>query len=459
MLGGNTLIKSIHSSNGKFNYKSLEEIENDIHHLGLDIKISENLDLYHQKVKVGDFTLPNALASHPMEGGDANFEGSPTEMSFRKYERIARGGAGLIWIEAVSVCKEGRSNDRELWITEDNWMEFKKLNDHIKKSAKEEFGEDYNPITVIQLNHSGRYCKVDGKPRPIITTHKELLDNKLGISPDYPVVDDEYLDGLQDHFLEAARLSKKAGFDGVDVKACHGYLLGEILSAYEREGKYGGSFENRTRLMTEIVDKIREDKDCEGLLLASRLNLFDAVPYPQGWGVSEGKELEVDLSEPKKLVKILSDKGVQLMSLTMGNPYYIPHINKPYDLGDYVPDEHVIESCNRLISGVGDIQKTFPELTIVGVGYSWFRQFAPYIGAGSLENGMCKVVGFGRISIAYPDFAREILNKEGFRSNKVCISCSKCSELKAKIGTCGCVIRDAEVYLPIYKEMKAKEEK
>ncbi|MBU5436795.1 hypothetical protein KQI42_02175 [Tissierella sp. MSJ-40] len=451
-MAGNT-----YASNGNFKYGHLSELEKDIERLELGIKTSQNLDLFKMRINIGNHIIPNSIASLPMEGGDSTEEGSPTELTYRKYEKIARGGAGLIWIEAVSVTKEGRSNDKQLWITEENWMEFKKLNDLIKLSAKEEFGENHNPITIIQLNHSGRYCKVNGNKNPIIATHKELLDNKLGISDDYPVVTDDYLRGLEGDFLKAARLAKKAEFDGVDIKACHGYLLSELLSAYEREGEYGGKFENRIKLFINVIDKIKEDNDCQGLLLASRLNIYDGLPYPQGWGVSKENGIAMDLEEPKKLISILVEKDVKLISLTMGNPYFIPHINKPYDIGDYVPDENVIISCNRLISGIGDIQNTFPSINFVGVGYSWFRHLAPYVGAGSLENGLCKIIGFGRESISYPNFARDILDNGEMKKNRVCVSCSKCSEMKSKISTCGCVVRDNEVYLPIYKEMKNKE--
>lgn len=449
--------KDTFRSNGNFNYKNIQEFKQDIDKLDLGIKLSDDLDVFKKTITIDGHIIPNSLATHPMEGGDSDEKGSPTELTYRKYKKIARGGSGLIWLEAVSICKEGRSNDKQLWITEDNWRDFKKLNDLIKKSAKEEFGEGFEPKTIIQLNHSGRYCKVNGKRNPIIATHKRVLDEAIGISEDYPLVTDEYLDDLITKYIEAARLSKKAGFDGVDIKACHGYLLSEILSAYNRKGKYGGSFENRTKLIRDIVHKIKTDKECKGLLLSSRLNIYDAVPYPDGWGVSKTEDIEIDLEEPKKLIRLLANDGVKLISITMGNPYFIPHINKPYDMGNYIPDEKVIFSCNRLIKEVGEIQKSIPEVSIVGVGYSWFRQFAHYVGAGSLKEGLCSIVGFGRESIAYSDFARDILQNGEMKLNKVCISCSKCSEMKAKIGTCGCVVRDSKIYLPMYKEMKSSE--
>lgn len=451
------MASNTYQSKGNFKYKYLNDLEKDIRELGLDIKTSHNFELLRKEIRLSNHIIPNSLANLPMEGGDASEEGSPTELTFRKYDRIARGGAGLIWIEAVSVSEEGRSNNKQLMITDENWREFKKLNDEIQSSAKEEFGDDYKPITIFQLNHSGRYCKVNGKSNPIIATHKELLDNKLGISEDYPVVTDDYLRKVEEDFLKAARLVKKAGFDGVDIKACHGYLLSELLSAFEREGEYGGKFENRIKLLVNVIDKIGKDLECEGLILSSRLNLTDTTPYPQGWGMSKDASNNIDLEEPKKLIEILSNKGLELIALTMGNPYFVPHVNKPYDIGNYIPEEEPIMSCNRLINEISKVQKSYPHLNFVGLGYSWFRHLAPYVGAGSLENGLCKVIGFGRESISYPDFAKDILNNGEMVKNKVCISCSKCSEMKSKIGTCGCVIRDAEVYLPMYRKMQEEE--
>lgn len=445
------------SSIGKFQYKSLEELKSDVLDMGLSIHVSHDLSVLGKPVPLKNKVIPNSLASLPMEGGDSDHMGSPTPMTLRKYERIARGGAGLIWVEAVSITEDGRSNDRQLWLREENWESFKAMNDLIKQTARETYGPDFNPITIIQLNHSGRYHKVDGKPHPVIATHKARLDERLGIDSTYPVVTDEYLDSLQQRFLEAARLSWKAGFDGVDIKACHGYLLCELLSAHEREGKYGGSFENRTRMMLDVVDAVKNDPDCQGLMLATRMNIYDAQPYPQGWGVSQKSGSDIDLTEPKQLMQQLLDRGVEIFGLTMGNPYFIPHINKPYDIGTYVPEERPLESCERLIREIGCLQQTFPQAVVVGVGFSWFRQFAAHVAAGSVAQHLCRVAGFGREVIAYPDFARDLLSPQGMDPLKVCISCSKCSELKSKMGTCGCVVRDADVYLPMYKELKTRE--
>jgi 2,4-dienoyl-CoA reductase-like NADH-dependent reductase (Old Yellow Enzyme family) len=437
----------------KFHYKSLHELKEEIKALGIDIKISNNMNLFKEKVLIGEVEIPNSLAIHPMEGGDSTEDGSPTSWTYRKYERMARGGAGLIWIEAVSVVEEGRSNTKQLMITEDNLDKFKELNDLIKNAAREEYGEDFAPLTIVQLNHSGRYSKPYGERKPIIATHNPSLDKSIGVEENYPLVEDDYLEELEDEFIKSAKLCKKAGFSGVDVKACHGYLLSELLSGFTRKGKYGGSYTNRTRFMLNVVDKIKKEVQDDNFIIAARLNLYDGLAYPYGWGVDKEDSNKMDLEEPIRLIKELVSKEVKLINVTMGNPYYIPHVNRPYDIGDYYPKESPLMSSARLIDGAKQIQKRVPEAIVVGVGYSWFREYAPYVAAGSLENGFSKLIGFGRESIAYPDFAKDILKNGGFDKKNVCISCSKCTDLKKAIGTCGCVIRDSKLYLPLYKEV------
>src|SRR5690606_34629762 len=121
-----------------------------------------------------------------------------------------------------------------------------------------------------------------GKPAPVIATRNPSLGRNL--PEDYPVISDDQLEQLEDCFLEAAVLARDIGFDAVDIKACHGYLNSELLSAFTRDGKYGGSFENRTRFLINIVDKIK-DRLGDSLDITLRLNAYDAVPYPYGWGV------------------------------------------------------------------------------------------------------------------------------------------------------------------------------
>lgn len=436
----------------KFNYKSLNDLREDVDRLKVDLPISEDLSILSDSIMIGNRELPNRLTIHPMEGADGTADGKPSELTYRRYERFARGGAGLIWLEASAVVHEGRANPRQLYMCKENKSDFEKLLEKIHKTAELEY--DRSPYTVIQLTHSGRHSRPEGKPAPIIATANPYMDKFL---PDeYKIITDDELKRLEDKFVEAAVLAKEIGFDAVDIKSCHGYLISELLSSFTREGEYGGSFENRTRFLRNVVDKIR-DRLGDSIDITLRLNAYDAIPYPYGFGVSKDDVSQPDLREPIKLLQLLKEKGVKFVNITTGNPYYNPHINRPYDLGPYIPDEHPLEGISRMLNVIREIQGAVPEMIVISTGYSWLRHLGQYVAAGGIKEGWFKMAGFGRQAFAYPDFARDILEGRGMDPKKCCIACSKCTEIMRNGGTTGCVVRDAKHYAPIYIEvMKGK---
>lgn len=433
-----------------FRYKNLDELKQDIKDRGLNIPISYDLDLLRKSLPIGEKIAPNRLAIHPMEGCDGTADGKPSELTLRRYDRFARGGAGLLWVEASAVQFDGRANPRQLYISRENKADFEKLVDTINRGAKEEFGSDFKPYTVLQMTHSGRYSRPYDKPAPIIATKNPYLDKFL--SPNYRIITDGELEKLEDKFVEGAILAKEIGFDGVDIKSCHRYLSSELLSSHTREGKYGGSFENRTRFLLNIVDKIK-DRLGDGIDITVRLNAYDAIPYPYGWGVDKEDFHKPDLTEPIRLIGMLKDRGVRLINITIGNPYYNPHVGRPYDMGPYVPPEHPLDGIDRFLNIIKDVQTAVPDMPIISTGYSWLRDLAPYVAAGGIEDGWFKMAGFGRQAFAYPNFARDIIEKGEMDRKKCCISCSKCTEIMRYDGTTGCVIKDAKVYAPIYKKV------
>jgi 2,4-dienoyl-CoA reductase-like NADH-dependent reductase (Old Yellow Enzyme family) len=411
-----------------FNYTNLDEIIKESEALGLNLSFSEDTSILGEKVKIGDRVIPNSLSFHPMEGCDGNRDGSPSDFTVRRYERFAKGGAGLIWFEAVAVVPEGRANPRQLWINKDNAPEFKKLFNKIMADAHSEYGNQFNPLCIMQLTHSGRFSKPEGKPAPIPACHDPYFDKAHKVDPNLPVITDDELERLEDVFVDAAVLARDAGFHGVDVKCCHRYLNSELLSSFTREGRYGGSFEGRTRFLLNVIDKIKA-KLGNDFIVTTRMNIYDGIPYPYGWGVDREDYRKYDLTEPLKLVGLLRDRGVRLINFTMGTPYYNPHVNRPYDKGEYIPEEQQLEGVARMINGVAEIQKAFPDIAVIGTGYSWLREFSQYLAAGNKKKGNVTLVGYGRESFAYPDFARDILNNGGMKKEKCCIACGKCTEI------------------------------
>lgn len=439
----------------KYKYKSLSDLIKAIKNFNCDIPYTWDLDVLKRPVKLGQKIIPNSIALHPMEGCDAAENGSPDNLTFRRYKRFAQGGAGLIWVEATAVVPEGRANQRQLYICKENVKVFQELQKKIKEVAVANFGSSHTPYTVLQLTHSGRYSRPHGKPAPIIAVENPYLHkDKL----EYKIIKDEELEQLEDYYVHAAELARDAGFDAVDIKCCHGYLISELLSAHTRKGRYGGSFENRTRFLLNIIDKIKARLG-NAIDVTVRINAYDGIPYPYGWGVDKREVSMPDLAEPIALIKRLREKGVILINVSAGNPYYKPHIGRPFDTGAYSPPEEPLKGVLRLLIITKTLQKHEPEAVIVATGLSLLRDFAPPIAAGCIEKGWFKIAGFGRQAFAYPEFPKDIFFNNGMKRDKCCITCSKCTEIMRMGGSAGCVIRDQEVYLNIYKQLKNNQPK
>ena len=398
------------------------------------LPFSSDMSILGQPLTVGTHTFPNRLCIQPMEGADGTFDGTPDELTFRRYRRFAQGGAGLIWIEAVAVVNEGRANPRHLYINKDNVDVFAKLVSDIRETAMREQG--INPILILQATHAGRYSKPHGTQRiPVIARNNPIFEEDTPLSAEYIISDDE-LKRLEEDFIQGSILTRKAGFDGVDIKACHGYLISELLASHTRPGLYGGSFDNRTRFIRNIFEGARAavPKD---FMVTSRMNVYDAYPYPYGFGVTEGQDIEPDLSEAIKLLEILKP---ELINITMGNPYQNSHVNRPGDM----------EGVERMYTLTKEIQSKFPEMAVVGSGVSFLKERSGELAAGYVEEGVCKIVGWGRMSFAYPDFAKDFLAGE-FNKKQTCLCCAGCTKLMRAGQSTGCAIRD-EIYNRLYKE-------
>lgn len=436
----------------RFHYRSLDELAADCQALGVSLPLERDLSILGREVRIGQGVAPNAMAIQPMEGCDGTLDGRPDRLTLRRYQRFAAGGCGLLWFEATAVVPEGRANPRQLLIapgTEDAIREMLALS---LATACEAMGDGWRPYTVLQLTHSGRYSRPEGRPAPCLVQHDPLLDETVGATPEAPLVSDAYLDGLADAYMAAARLAERCGFDAVDVKACHRYLMSELLAAHAREGRYGGSLENRARLLLGVVRRIHEE--LPNLDVAVRLNLYDGHPYPWGWGVDRDDARVPDLTEPLWLVGALRDAGMALLNVTAGNPYHTPHINRPFDMNvdsGYVSPEHPLEGVARLVELARRIKERYPDLPVVGTGYSWLRQYAAHVMAGVLAQGWADVVGLGRGAFAYPDWARDVLERGALDRRRVCVACSRCTQIMRDGGRTGCVVRDRDMYGPIYE--------
>lgn len=429
-------------------YMTQDEFHAQNKELGTNLPYSQDTSVLGTSLTIGNKTIHNRLACQAMEGCDGTADGRPGELTLRRYDRLAKGGSAIIWYEATAVMEEGRANPRQLWITKDNLDSFKASVDAIKETALKTNG--YEPIVVMQATHSGRYSKPQGVPAPLIAYNNPLYEKDKPISADR-IVTDEYLDRVKEALIEGSVLAEKAGFDGVDIKACHRYLCCELLSAYTREGRYGGSLENRTRLLRESIKGAMEACSSD-FIVSSRMNVYDGFEYPYGFGVSKDGGLDFDPAEPAWLIKEMYNDGVRLINITMGNPYVNPHVNRPFAMGGYHTEEHPLEGVARMLNGIAKIKEQVPEMAIICSALSYLGVAAPHVIAGYIKDGKFDFGGFGRTILAYPDYAKDILTTGTMDKNKCCICCSKCSEIMRAGGTPGCVIRDSEIYLPLHKE-------
>jgi len=427
-----------------FGYHTAAEISKDLNEIGLPF--SEDVTPLWQEKSLAGHIAANRILFQPMEGCDGERDGTPGEATLRRYRRYARGGAGVIWAEACAVVHEGRANPRQLMLTEENLPAYQRMVEMMRREARESWGGE--PLIILQLTHSGRFSRPDPGPlNPVLGTHSKPLDDAWHVDYDLPVATDEYLDSLMPAFAKTAALAEKAGFDGVDVKACHRYLASCLLSGFDRKGKYGGDYEGRTRFIRDSFAAAASavSKD---FIMASRLNYFDGIELP-GWGCTEEDFMQLKLEEPLKLTRDLIKNGLSLVNVTMGTPYYNPYVNRPANRGAAHP-EHPLAGIKRLVTGAKAIN---PEVSAVATGMSWLRQFGPNVAAGLVKEGWADFAGFGRMNFAYPDFPLDLKKNGKLEPEKCCVACGLCTAMMRAGGTTGCPVRDQEMYLAQYRKL------
>lgn len=410
-------------------------------------------------IQIGSKTAGNRWVIHPMEGWDANEDGSPSDLLLRRWHNFGISGAKLIFGgEAFAVRYDGRANPRQLYNNPAHCERTLSLLRETLTNAHElQFGigscADF--ICGLQLTHSGRFSRPSSAgPAPKIAYHHPTLDKRLKIDPndDSVLFTDEQLYELVEDYVKTARLAQNSGFDFVDVKHCHGYLGHELLSAYDRPGDFGGSLENRSRFMRTIVRRIREE--CPGLMIGVRLSLFDTVayqpdprqavpgklgtgvpcefpvPYP-GFGCNRNHPLEIDLTEPLELVRMMAeDLKIDVLNLSAGSPYYNPHIQRPtyFPASDaYQPPEDPLKGAERQIQAVRQIKQKFPKLPIIGTGYTYLQDFLPHVAQAVVRNGWADMIGIGRIVLCYPDMIADTLAGKPLQKKRICRTFSDCT--------------------------------
>jgi NADPH2 dehydrogenase len=457
-----------------FKYKSTTDLLAENARLGIDLRFQDDLSPLNQPLTIGDRTVGNRWCIHPMEGCDGEPDGTPGDLTLRRYRRFGDGGAKMIWGEACAVNEHARANPRQIVLNAKTKPVFILMVNDTRAAHRAANGNDSDLLFGLQLTHSGRYSY----PNPIIACNDPLLYGRYKVTADTPLISDDALKSLVDDYVATAKLAAQCGFDFVDIKQCHRYLLNELLGARNRPGPYGGSYENRTRLAREIFQAVKAE--VPGMLLATRLNVYDAIPYKKGdggdgvpepwtaplangWGTDVNDPFKPDLTEPLQWIADMQALEVKLVNVTMGNPYAQPHFGRPFEYpppDGYESPEHPLLGVHRHFRITDTIQRANPSLAVVGTGYSYLQEFLPQAAAANVAAGRVSLAGVGRATLAQPDWVRQLRDQGKLDRKRVCRTFSYCTaimrEKRNDLGqfATGCPPFDKEAYGDIWTEVQ-----
>lgn len=428
--------------------------------------------------------IGNRWAIQPMEGWDGTTTGGVTDDVRRRWQRFGESGGKLIYGgEAMAVRLDGRANPNQLVIVEENKRDLAGLREILVKAHHERYGRTDNLVIGFQLTHSGRFSKPTDHRRmePRVAFRHPILDRRFNVTSDAQVFADAEIDELIPCYVRAARIAREVGADFVDIKHCHGYLLHEFLGAHTRPGKFGGNFENRTRILRDIVSGIRASGN--PIDIGVRLSAFDFVPfkpdpgcaepgklgpgipedfshclpYRYGFGVNPDHPVEYDLSETFAFVELSARLGVKILNLSAGSPYYNPHIQRPaaYPPSDgYQPPYDPLIDVARQIDVVRQIAQRVRALQrssaeertqadpstlqrlngstsrmpiLVGSAYSYLQEFLPLVAQHTVRHGWTDLVGLGRMTLSYPEILADATVRGRLNAKFICRTFSDCT--------------------------------
>jgi 2,4-dienoyl-CoA reductase-like NADH-dependent reductase (Old Yellow Enzyme family) len=374
---------------------------------------------------------PNRIVYQPMEGNDANEDGSPSEITFARYRARAEGRAGIDFVEALAVSEDGRARPRQLRIDEATEAGFAAL-----VTAYREVNAD-TPL-LFQLTHSGRFAAERVSPYPIEGVAARLLTDA-----DVPA--------LIEHLVTAVKVAHRAGADGIDFKHCHGYLYGAMLGPANsrRDGwSYGGErFRDRTRFLEEALARMTAEVPPDRFLYCVRFSAFEGIPGGFGSRDAESAEEDPECRELVALVRLLEAAGVALLNQSSGVPEITPHLVRQTN-EDPTGFAHHQARAALVKRSVG--------VPVVGSGYSYARDGRNRLpgddprekcllahAGRALREGRVDFIGIGRQSLADPRFAAKLL---GGRADEILWddACNRCAIAMRSGIPAACATHDPE---------------
>ncbi|HJW90188.1 MAG TPA: hypothetical protein VJ436_06075 [Anaerolineales bacterium] len=401
-------------------------------------------------ISIGNQVCQNRFFIQPMECTDADTQGNPSELTYRRYENLFRGEAGMVCLEAITITDKNRSRLNQLFIMERNLKPLEKFVSHLREINP-------NTIFIFQLTHSGELSnpefsrRVSVKPLP-------------GFEAD--VMTEEEFEKIMDDFVLAAKIAHDAGANGIDMKFCHGYLGSQILRPYnDRKWKYGGPWENRRQFAFDLYERIQKAVKDRNFLVGSKISVWEG--FPGGFGTAGPDTPVIDLTEPIDLIKGLEERGAQFFIQSAGSPSITISLTQADKSAPYFAYLH--QYFAKVFR-----ENLKPETVVIGSNYSVFRDgknglFAVSqedssllrYGAKNINSGFTDMVGLGRQSFADPLLPKKLrLGQEG--EIKYCTACDNCLELLIQQQPIGCCTHNkyyTQVLVQVRKEkgkLKAK---
>jgi len=394
--------------------------------------VSIDTKFLNERLAVGPKVAPNRLVNQPMECNDADPNGDPSELTRKRYRMLAEGRAGIIHIESASIMPGSLARKNQLLFGPKNRAGLSRLVEEMKSINDKS-------LIITQLNHSGAVSE----PFSEVVSYYPVANREVRI------LTDQDIEEIRDHFIESAKLSHSIGADGIDLKMCHGYLGGQLLRpANTKDGRYGGSFENRSRFFREVAEGIRTELSDKDFVLGTRFSFYEAIPG--GFGTGGPTEVVEDPAEPLAFCRLAEELGFHFLNVSGGIPVMTAEVTRPtkgYPQGVY----RQFGWAARVKEAVG--------LPVIGSAYSYLRDGRAnlagtdgekrsllYWACNNIAEGRADMVGIGRQSLADPLFAKKALAGD-LKEIRYCLACGGCSSLLVNQGRVGCSAHD-----PFYKE-------
>ena len=378
------------------------------------------IEVFKRTIAVGGKSVSNRFVVLPTEGNDSDADGAPTTRTIERYGKHAGGGAGIVFMEAVAISRDARARIYQPSLSEKTVEGFKRLVRNFRA---------INPdsLFLIQLDHAGSLSD-PAFAKPV------FVYDKSGASK---ILTDEEITSLRDGFIKCIVLAEEAGFDGAELKFAHGFLGNDFVDpANQRPGKYGGSFENRTRFFSEIVEGARKVLGKRNFILGVRFSAFTGLP--KGFG-SSGLDGSIEnMEEPLRFVNLAEKLGCGIISVSAGSA--------AGNLDILLPGTTYAEGCLRHFRLTGQVKQAVT-IPVIGAGYSRIAHSGlqghdlPYWAEKNITEGNVDLIGLGRQAIADADYPKKVLAGKA-ETIKICTTCAGCGMLLGNQKNVGCTLYD-----------------